>query len=189
MIFLFLEYFYGSASEESVNTLTAKFNAASSDAKTSRINLQTMKKQFEVFLLCGFDWISFTHFLMFPLQHEARKNAKEYEKVQHRLQKLVTDRASSSQQLITLINPLPSVSSSASKKLKGPYALKPDAEQVMYDIVIRNYEDREKQVMAENNSLRQTLFSLFEELKPRLEQLPEVRVCSSISIYFWFMFQ
>ncbi|KAH9245702.1 hypothetical protein BASA81_016807 [Batrachochytrium salamandrivorans] len=79
--------------------------------------------------------------------HEIRRKTLEFNRLQQRLQKIE----------------IPNTSDG------GVASIKQDHSEEMYSIVMKNYEDREKQIMAENESLRQTLFVVFNDMKEYIE--------------------
>lgn len=44
----------------------------------------------------------------------------------------------------------------------------------MYNVVIQNYEEREKELLAENQNLRDTLFNVFSNLKNQFTEKAEL---------------
>ena len=83
-------------------------------------------------------------------QHEIRKLHLEKEKMKDKISKLVTEKGSKVGSNMLLSNPL-------------DFILSPDQQknEDMYNIVISNYEDHERELMAENAGLRGMLFDIF----------------------------
>ncbi|KAH9266209.1 hypothetical protein BASA84_001253 [Batrachochytrium salamandrivorans] len=101
--------------------------------------------------------------------HEIRRKTLEFNRLQQRLQKIVTEKLVSKAGM-KLANPLPhSLKEIPNTSDGGVASIKQDHSEEMYSIVMKNYEDREKQIMAENESLRQTLFVVFNDMKEYIE--------------------
>jgi hypothetical protein len=99
-----------------------------------------------------------SYLLPLPLssQHEIRKLHVEKEKLKDKVSKLVTDKGSKGSGAITLSNPIDFQRSPEQQKNED-----------MYNIVISNCEDHEKEVMAENASLRGLLLQVYQTLNQK----------------------
>ncbi|RUS20402.1 Afadin and alpha-actinin-binding-domain-containing protein [Endogone sp. FLAS-F59071] len=138
-------------SERNVDTLKAKLNTCEENlkAETSRHkdtheelqkakqNLQHIKTQYA---------------------HELRKREQEYGKLKDRMQKVLNDKYKGSKISLTLVNPAPKSSTLPSKS-----DLSQDEE--MFRENLNNYEERERMVLDENQSLRNALITLYQEIE------------------------
>ncbi|EGF79167.1 hypothetical protein BATDEDRAFT_35354 [Batrachochytrium dendrobatidis JAM81] len=150
------------ATEESLKRQIASFkNKLSSATKTTDstiAKLAAVKEELKTALTAQ-------QYSKAQYAHELKRKTLEFGRLQQRLQKIVAEK-SLAKAGITLANPIKSASSMGD----GSQSLKQDHSEEMYSIVIKNYEDREKHIMAENDSLRQTLFQVFNEMKGYIEQ-------------------
>ncbi|KAI8818978.1 Afadin and alpha-actinin-binding-domain-containing protein [Fimicolochytrium jonesii] len=111
--------------------------------------------------------------------HDLRKKEREFQRLKERLQRTVTEKSKVS---ITLLNPLSKPTPSSSPSSGQINNLKDAAkrqDELMYDVVMRNYEDREQELLKENQSLRDTLYETYTGLKDRFgeaEDVPEAVV-------------
>lgn len=86
------------------------------------------------------------------------------EKLKEQLSKLVNDK-SRSNQTIQVVNPLPSKHDLNQNKSQDP----------MYDIVVSNYEEREKEILQENAYLRQLLYDFYRAILAKLNSDDETQ--------------
>ncbi|KAJ3175654.1 Afadin- and alpha-actinin-binding protein [Geranomyces variabilis] len=115
-----------------------KLSVAREELKATKANLQYSKTQYN---------------------HDVRKRDRDFARLKDRMQRTVNEKTK-----MTLINPLAKpLSSIGSSKQRNNNT---DAD-VMYGVVMRNYEDRERELLSENQMLRDTLFETFRELKDR----------------------
>ncbi|KAI8926644.1 hypothetical protein BC831DRAFT_217501 [Entophlyctis helioformis] len=134
----------GSAARESLDATTAKLAAAKDELKATVASYQSSKTQY---------------------QHEIRRCNSEMDKMKQRYSKLISERTPSNAKM-TLLNPL-----TKPAKPVSTVRAKAEAKDEMYAMVIKNYEDRQKETMAENEALRQTLGAVFAEMKGYAEQI------------------
>ncbi|RKO84048.1 Afadin and alpha-actinin-binding-domain-containing protein, partial [Blyttiomyces helicus] len=96
-------------------------------------------------------------------QHEIRKRERDHEKLKERMLKTATDR-SGKMGTIRCLNPLPAgVGKEAKRKEKN-------GDEEMYRIVVTTYEEREKEVLAENETLRRSIFEMYTTLQGLVER-------------------
>ncbi|KAJ3157005.1 hypothetical protein HDU89_002415 [Geranomyces variabilis] len=89
--------------------------------------------------------------------HDVRKRDRDFARLKDRMQRTVNEKTK-----MTLINPLAKpISSITSGKRNN------NDTDIMYGVVMKNYEDRERELLSENQMLRDTLFETFRELKDR----------------------
>ncbi|KAJ3166913.1 hypothetical protein HDU88_003002 [Geranomyces variabilis] len=89
--------------------------------------------------------------------HDVRKRDRDFGRLKDRMQRTVNEKTK-----MTLINPLAKpISSITSGKRNN------NDTDIMYGVVMKNYEDRERELLSENQMLRDTLFETFRELKDR----------------------
>ncbi|KAJ3154502.1 Afadin- and alpha-actinin-binding protein [Geranomyces michiganensis] len=129
--------------QSSLKRETEKLSGAREELKTTKANLQYSKTQYN---------------------HDVRKRDRDFARLKDRMQRTVAEKTKTG---MTLINPLakphPSTTTSNGKQ-RG--SNNNDAD-VMYAVVMKNYEDRERELLGENQMLRDTLFETFRELKDR----------------------
>ncbi|KAI8911933.1 Afadin and alpha-actinin-binding-domain-containing protein [Powellomyces hirtus] len=137
---------------------TEKLVATREELKTTKSNLQYSKTQYN---------------------HDLRKKERDFHRLKERLQRTVTEKEKTAKTAITLINPLPkaAASSSTGASARDKKQGKNDND-VMYAVVMQNYEDREKELLAENHMLRETLFNTYSELKNRFQD-PDVAAAAA----------
>ncbi|KAL2913419.1 hypothetical protein HK105_207031 [Polyrhizophydium stewartii] len=132
-----------SSSLKSQDSITSKLTAAKEELKVATAAYQHAKTQFT---------------------HECRRLASENARLKERIQKAAADKKPPPKPRIALSAPLaPSFKGSVETRVKQ------DPNEEMFQIVIRNYEEREKETLAENEVLRQTLFDVYCEMKTHLE--------------------
>ena len=125
------------ALQERLKQTQSKFNATKDELKTAKSNYALIKSQY---------------------QHEIRKKSRDLDKLKERLNKMVQDSSVKVKMGMTLLNPLPkSVSVSALDKKENP-------DEQMYEIVVANYEEREKEILVENQALKDFLYSLYQSM-------------------------
>ncbi|KAJ3183588.1 hypothetical protein HDU85_002017 [Gaertneriomyces sp. JEL0708] len=134
----------GSNAQKQLKAEQTKHMATKDELKTTRTHFQYIKTQFT---------------------HDLKKKELELHRLKERLQKVVTEKAAAQKIGLQLVNPL-SKSSNISSRLK-----KATKEEDMYNIVVSNYEDREKELIAENCELRETLYDMYREIKDRLHEI------------------
>ncbi|RUP48321.1 hypothetical protein BC936DRAFT_144709 [Jimgerdemannia flammicorona] len=109
--------------------------------------------------------------------HELRKREQDNGKLKERMQKILNDKYKGSNISLTLINPAPKSSTLPTKsgisQVHSPYhsCISEDirkrscnADEEMYHEVLQGYEEREREILAENQSLRQSLTNLYREI-------------------------
>lgn len=101
------------------------------------------------------------------MQHEIRKLNLAKEKLKDKVSKLVTEKSSKAASKIILSNPIDIAFCPEQKKNED-----------MYNIVISNYEDHEKELMGENAGLRDLLFKVYTLLNQKCDPASESIVCS-----------
>ncbi|RUS24275.1 hypothetical protein BC938DRAFT_473850 [Jimgerdemannia flammicorona] len=94
---------------------------------------------------------------VFFVAHELRKREQDNGKLKERMQKILNDKYKGSNISLTLINPAPKSSTLPTKS-----GISQDEE--MYHEVLQGYEEREREILAENQSLRQSLTNLYREI-------------------------
>ncbi|KAJ3015220.1 hypothetical protein HKX48_004708 [Thoreauomyces humboldtii] len=119
---------------------------------TAREELKTVKSNF--------------HYSKTQYNHDLRKRERDLQKLKERMQRTALDHSKVS---ITLVNPVAKTVATGSRKEPKRQ------DDVMYEVVMKNYEEREKELMSENQLLRETLFSTFSELKNRFEDSTAVK--------------
>ncbi|KND04005.1 uncharacterized protein SPPG_01453 [Spizellomyces punctatus DAOM BR117] len=130
------------AAQNSLKKEVEKHHAAKEELKTTKANLQYSKTQYN---------------------HDLRKREREHHRLKDRMQRIVTEKSAAQKVAIKLANPLPKPKTNAGG---GGQSKKEDE---MYNIVIKNYEDREKDLLIENQTLRNTLYALYSELKTQFK--------------------
>lgn len=108
-----------------------------------------------------------THF-----KHETRKHKCELEKIKEKLSKLLSEK------------PKQGVSFLMSNPIDSKYSYTEDVDEGMYNIVIKNYEAREKEIMQENSFLRQLVYDFYNLIDQKITEIsqqvdsprPEVQV-------------
>jgi hypothetical protein len=108
------------------------------------------------------------NFYKTQFEHESRKFSKEREKLKERLAKLINDKSKAPPSTISMTATLPPKLETVDTEEK---------KDEMYDIVISNYEEREKELLQENSFLRQLLYDFYRSLEAKtqneLEELGE----------------
>lgn len=101
--------------------------------------------------------------------HEARKKERELTKLKERIHQLLTDKSQEKKVGLDILNLIKRPSGQrATWKTAGPG--KNPNEEEMYRMLITSYEERQKELMVENNDLRETLQSMQAELINLLNQ-------------------
>jgi hypothetical protein len=108
------------------------------------------------------------NFYKTQFEHESRKFSKEREKLKEKLAKLINDKSKAPPSTISMTATLPPKLETVDHE---------DKKDEMYDIVISNYEEREKELLQENSFLRQLLYDFYRSLEAKtqneLEDLEE----------------
>ncbi|KAJ3130338.1 hypothetical protein HK098_002567 [Nowakowskiella sp. JEL0407] len=103
-------------------------------------------------------------------QHELRKKQRELEKCKERVQKSAAGTVG-----IVMTETLPKKVKSPVKSLSRTksFPQKKTGDAHIYDLVVQNYEDREKQLISENSTLRSLLLHLYNCVKTKLATPPD----------------
>ncbi|TPX67890.1 hypothetical protein SpCBS45565_g03517 [Spizellomyces sp. 'palustris'] len=133
------------AAQKSLKKEVEKYHAAKEELKTTKANLQYSKTQYN---------------------HDLRKREREHHRLKDRMQRIVTEKSAAQKIGLKLANPLPKAKTTTGG---GGQTKKVAQEDEMYNIVIKNYEDREKDLLVENQTLRDTLYALYSELKTQFK--------------------
>ncbi|KAJ3390241.1 Afadin- and alpha-actinin-binding protein [Entophlyctis sp. JEL0112] len=126
--------------ESATKDLNEKLSAAKDEAAKASINLSASMAQFK---------------------HKSKRKEAEFAALQEKLQKLAVEQAHASKIGIRLINP--NARKAVNLPARQTKAVK--HEQEMYAVVISSHEEREKELLAELNSLKSTLFSTYAWVK------------------------
>ncbi|KAI9098142.1 Afadin and alpha-actinin-binding-domain-containing protein [Phlyctochytrium arcticum] len=132
------------SAQKALKKETEKGTAAREELRACKANLQFSKTQYN---------------------HDLRKRELEHQRLKDRMQKIVIEKTASLKVGMKLANPLPKTTSAVIRKKAGRAV---EGEE-MYNVVMKSFEDREQELIAENQSLRETLYSLYSELRSRFE--------------------
>ncbi|RUP51797.1 hypothetical protein BC936DRAFT_145873, partial [Jimgerdemannia flammicorona] len=124
-------------SERNNDMLKASLTAREDDLQRTNENLQNIKTQYT---------------------HEICKRDQDKDKLKERMQKILNDKYKGANISLTLINPAPKSSTLPTKS-----GISQNEE--MYHDVIKSYEERESEILADYQCLRQSLTNLYQEIK------------------------
>ncbi|KAJ3309479.1 Afadin- and alpha-actinin-binding protein [Blyttiomyces sp. JEL0837] len=135
------------STEKAYKEMSAKYQTAKDESAKTTQNLQTSLAQFK---------------------HNMKKKESELTVIKERLQKLIVDQCNSQKISIRILNP------SSKKVIQPAVAAGKKSENEMYEIVVSTYEEREKEILAENELLRTSLKKLYSECKTFRRELIEM---------------
>lgn len=111
-----------------------------------------------------------SHHLQKQFDHETRKKERELSKLKERIHQLLTDKNQEKKVGLDILN-LINRPAGAQRAMWKTGSAKNEEE--MYRMLVTNYEEREKELMVENNDMRETLKSMQVELIKLLNQQNE----------------
>ncbi|TPX44005.1 hypothetical protein SeLEV6574_g04769 [Synchytrium endobioticum] len=156
------------SSEKSLKEMTSQYNSAKEDLRVTKVTLQQTKAQF---------------------QHEIRKKEREQEKWKEKQTNSHSTASKGKNDVVNsqqarILNPLRSITNATSSRtnttsnsqnLHNPNGNSKTKNDDIYAIVIKTYEDREKEVLSENEDLRETLYRIYCMLRDRHAECARLR--------------
>ncbi|KAI9205485.1 Afadin and alpha-actinin-binding-domain-containing protein [Polychytrium aggregatum] len=133
-----------SLNTQTLKETSAKLQATKEELKVTKTNYQHARSQY---------------------MHEIKKREREGDKIRDRIQKALSDKTIVQKVGMKLLNPLPKTVAESSKLGEA----KRTKQDEMYKIVVGTFEEREKEILAENSDLRKLLFSTYQELKGHMK--------------------
>jgi X breakpoint 2-interacting protein len=129
------------------NTLKQKLKTETRTNLTANEQLKKLKADLA---------FSKTHF-----KHETRKHKGEQEKIKEKLSKLMSEK------------PKQGVSFLITNLINSKCSQQDNEDQGMFNIVIKNYEAREKEIMQENSFLRQLLYDCYHSIDQKIIEVSQ----------------
>ncbi|KAJ3415522.1 Afadin- and alpha-actinin-binding protein [Chytridiales sp. JEL 0842] len=140
-----------SATESELKDVSDKYQAAKEEAAKATVDLTSVKSQY---------------------QHKLKKKETEYNSLRDRIHKLANEKAQAQKLGLKLLNPL-------QPKVLLPSKVK-KSENEMYDIVINNFEEMQKELLAENQALKHSLYEVFVEGKETIKETADEEMLAAI---------
>ncbi|KAJ3074336.1 Afadin- and alpha-actinin-binding protein [Podochytrium sp. JEL0797] len=127
------------AQESAIKDLSEKYAAAKDEASKATITMNTALAQYK---------------------HKSKRKDAEFSALQERLQKMTSEQLHSAKVGIRVVNP-------SAKRMSAPVKISKSEkhEQDLYAVAITSLEEREKELLLENETIKSCLFSTYSRIK------------------------
>ncbi|KAI8826333.1 hypothetical protein BJ741DRAFT_631540 [Chytriomyces cf. hyalinus JEL632] len=151
--------------EASIKDLTEKYTIAKDEAAKSTLNLSSAMAQFK---------------------HKSKKKEAEFSALQDRLQKLTTEQLHAAKIGMRIVNPSMKKMSSFNHSTAVPATAAAKAEKHEKDlhaVVIRTYEEREKELLVELEDVKNTVYRVFQRMKAAVLKVKDADGLSTRTVF------